>query len=60
MTRDEIERYVEAAAALLDLTITPAQQPGVVDNFERLAILADFVDAFELGPEHDAGPRWEP
>ena len=60
MTQTEIEQYVTAAAAALELTVTPAQLPAVMLNFERLAGLAALVNAFPLGPEHEPGPRWEP
>ena len=60
MTSEQIEAYVMAAAAALDLPVTPAQLPEVILNFERLAGIAALVNAFPLGPEHEPGPRWEP
>ena len=60
MTKGDVEQYVLAAAAALELTITPALLPAVMLNFERLAGLAALVNAFPLGPEHEPGPRWEP
>ena len=60
MTSEQIEAYVMAAAAALELPVTPAQLPGVILNFERLAGIAALVNAFPLGPEHEPGPRWEP
>ena len=60
MTGEEIERYVKAAAAALELPIAPAHLPGVIVNFERLAGIAALVNDFPLGPEDEPGPRWEP
>ena len=60
MTGEEIERYVKAAAAALELPIAPAHLPGVIVNFERLAGIAALVNDFPLGPDDEPGPRWEP
>lgn len=60
MNQDQIEQYVVAAAAALELPIAPAHLPGVIINFERLAGLAGLINAFALGPEDEPGPRWEP
>ena len=60
MTRDEIEQYVQAAAAALELPLAAAHLPGVIVNFERLAGIAALVNDFPLGPEDEPGPRWEP
>lgn len=60
MTQAEIEQYVKAAAAALELPIAPAHLPGVILNFERLAGIAAAVNAFALGPADEPAPRWEP
>ena len=60
MTRDEIEQYVKAAAAALELPIAPAHLPGVIASFGQLASVAALVNQFALGPEDESGPRWEP
>ena len=60
VTRDEIEQYVKGAAAALELPIAPAHLSGVLVDFERLAGIAAQVNAFDLGPEDEPGPRWEP
>ena len=60
MNSDEIERYVLAAAAALELPIAPEHLPGVILNFERLAAIAATVNEFALGPADEPGPRWEP
>jgi hypothetical protein len=58
MTSEEIERYVAAAAAALGLAITPAQRPGVIANFERLAGVAAALETFPLAPDDEPGPVW--
>ncbi|MBL8385609.1 MAG: DUF4089 domain-containing protein [Burkholderiales bacterium] len=60
MTSDEIEAYVRAAAAALELPITAEQMPGVLANFARLAAVAAPVNAFDLGPADEAAPVWRP
>jgi len=60
MNQDQIEKYVVAAAAALELPIAPAHLPGVIVNFERLAAIAASVNQFPLGAEDEPGPRWEP
>ncbi len=60
MTQTEIEQYVKAAAAALELPLAPAHLPGVLVDFGRLAAIAAQVNAFDLGPEDEPGPRWEP
>lgn len=60
MTPEQIERYIDAAAAALDLPITAAQRPGVLENFTRLAQLATLVNEFPLTPEDEPAPLWKP
>jgi hypothetical protein len=60
MTADEIEIYVDAAAAALDLDIEPAHRRGVIENFTRLAQLAAVVNEFPLAPEDEPAPLWKP
>jgi len=60
MTPDQIEKYVDAAAAALDLPVSPAHRPGVLENFARLAQLAALVNEFPLTPEDEPAPLWEP
>jgi hypothetical protein len=58
MTPDSIERYVDAAAAMIALPLDRAHRPGVVANFERLAQAAALVAALELGPEVEPALRF--
>ncbi len=60
MTKNEMQAYIVAAAAALELPIAPEHMPGVLANFERLAGVAAAVNAFELGPADEPGPVWRP
>lgn len=60
MTPEEIEKYVDAAAAALDLNLRPEHRPGVIENFTRLAGMAAVVNAFPLTPEDEPAPLWQP
>ena len=60
MTSDQVESYVDAAAAALALPIAPAHRPGVIENFSRLALLAAAVNEFPLGIEDEPAPVWKP
>lgn len=60
MTKDEMQAYIVAAAAALELPIAPEHMPGVLVNFERLAGVAAAVNAFELGSADESGPVWRP
>ena len=60
MTTDEIESYVDAAAAALALELKPEHRPGVIQNFTRLAQMAALVNEFPLTPEDEPAPLWKP
>jgi len=60
MNPQQIEQYVDAAAAALDLNLQPAHRPGVLENFARLAQLAALVNEFPLTPEDEPAPLWRP
>jgi len=60
MTNDEMQTYIVAAAAALELPIAPEHLPGVLLNFERLAGVAAAVNDFALGPADEPGPVWRP
>jgi hypothetical protein len=60
MTPEQTEKYVDAAAAALDLNLAPAHRPGVLENFARLAQLAALVNEFQLTPEDEPAPLWKP
>ena len=54
------EAYVIAAARAVGLAITAEQLPGVVANLQRIAAMAETLDAPALGPEDEAAPVWMP
>ena len=54
------EAYVDAAAALIGLTIDPAHRPGVVVNLERIAQMAALVMEFPLPDEAEPAPVFRP
>ena len=60
MTPDQIEKYVDAASAALDVPVSAAHRPGVLENFARLAQLAALVNEFPLTPEDEPAPLWKP
>ena len=54
------EAYVVAAAKALELPIAPEHLPGVVANLQRIAAIAESLDAIALAPEDEAAPVWMP
>ena len=55
-----LEETVEQVAALLDLPIAPAHKPGTIENFARLAEIAQLVMEFPLPAEVEAAPIFHP
>ena len=51
-------QWVQRAAALAGLAITPQQMPGVLANLQRTAEVALAVAEFPLGPADEPGPVW--
>jgi hypothetical protein len=60
MTPEEIERYVDAAAAALQLPLAPAHRPSVLHYFALAASMADLVNAQVLIPEDEPAPVFLP
>ena len=60
MTPAQIEAYVDAAAAALDLPLRRDHRPGVLRYFALAADFADIVDAVPLTPHDDAGVTFLP
>ncbi|APW37733.1 hypothetical protein RD110_11420 [Rhodoferax koreense] len=60
MSPAQIEAYVDAASALLDLTIETAHRPGVLRYFGLAADMAALVDAVPLEPHHEAAVHFTP
>ena len=55
-----LEETVEQTAALLDLSIAPEYKPGAVENFARIAEIAQLVMEFPLPAEVEAAPIFCP
>ncbi|MDJ0690488.1 MAG: DUF4089 domain-containing protein [Xenococcaceae cyanobacterium MO_188.B32] len=53
-------QYVQQAAELMGLQITPAYFPDVVDNFERIVAIASLVTEFDLPENIESAPTFEP
>uniref|UniRef100_A0ACD5GTU9 DUF4089 domain-containing protein n=1 Tax=Desertifilum tharense IPPAS B-1220 TaxID=1781255 RepID=A0ACD5GTU9_9CYAN len=45
---DPLTAYVEQMDRVLDLSLSPEQQAGVVDNLEKIEAIAKFVNDFPL------------
>ena len=54
MEREQLEAYVDAAAAAMGLEIVAAHRPGVIHYLGLAAAMADLVMALPLA--HDAEP----
>jgi hypothetical protein len=52
--------YVKAASATIRLEISPDNEAGVVENFERIASIADFLMQFPLAQETEVAPVFRP
>lgn len=60
MTPAQIEAYVDAAAAALQLPLTPEHRPGVLHYFALAAGLADLVAAHPLDVTDDPAEAFVP
>lgn len=60
MTPEQIERYVDAAAAALDLPLSPEHRPGVLQFFALAADFAAQLDAVTLSAHDDPAPVFVP
>lgn len=60
MQAPDIERHVDAAAALIGLPLAPEHRPGVVLYFGLAAKLADLVMGLPLGPEDEPAAVFVP
>ena len=56
MERQQVEAYVDAAAAALDLPIAAAHRPGVVQYVELAAAMADLVMTLSLDGDDEPAP----
>jgi Protein of unknown function (DUF4089) len=53
-------QFVEQMAELMGLSLSPEYQPGVVENFTRLAEIAAFVMDFPLPEDIEISPVFQP
>ena len=60
MTPDQIETYVDAACAALQLPLAPGHRPGVLSYFALAAGFADLLNAVPLEPHDEAAMRFVP
>lgn len=60
MTPDQIEAYVDAAAAALQLPLSDAHRPGVIQYFALAARMADLVAAQPLDITDDPAETFIP
>jgi hypothetical protein len=56
----EANAYLDAAAALLGLSVAPEHRPGVLLNLERLAAMAQLLDGAPLGRDDEPAPVFRP
>ncbi len=52
--------YVRTASATVQLEISPDNEAGVVENFERIATIADFLMQFSLAQDGEVAPVFRP
>ena len=60
MTPAQIEAYVDAAAAALDLPLSPEHRPGVLQFFTLAAGFAEQLQAVPLDAHDDPAPVFVP
>lgn len=60
MTPEQIEAYVDAAAAALQLPLGEAHRPGVIQYFALAARMADLVAEQPLGLADDPAETFIP
>ncbi|MDR6854702.1 AtzG-like protein [Variovorax guangxiensis] len=60
MTPKQIEAYVDAAAAALDLRLRPDHRAGVLRYFELAAEFAAVVEAVPLGFHDETAVHFSP
>ena len=60
MTAAQIETYVDAAAAALELPLAPAHRPGVLHYFALAASLAELLSAHPLAVTDDPAEAFVP
>jgi Protein of unknown function (DUF4089) len=56
----DLAKWVDQMAILVDLPLRPEDRPGVVENFARIAAIAQLVMDFPLPETVEAAPVFEP
>jgi hypothetical protein len=60
MDKEILAQYVDAACALQGFVLSAARRDAVIEQFDRVAQIAEtFVD-FPLGPEDEQAPVYRP
>ncbi|WP_088242993.1 DUF4089 domain-containing protein [Calothrix rhizosoleniae] len=59
-TQFDTTTYVKQMALLLDLQLPDEYIDGVVENFDRIRVIAQIVNEFPLAEEVEAAPVFEP
>jgi hypothetical protein len=60
MTEAQVQAYVNATAALLELQLEPAQAQRVAEHLARSAALARLLDAYSMAPEDELAEIFRP
>jgi len=60
MTDEQTLAYVQAAAAALELPLSPDRAQRVATHLARTAVLAQQLQAFPLGPEDEPAEIYKP
>jgi hypothetical protein len=56
----DLSTFVDQAALLIGLPIPAEYRQGVIDNFERIAAIAELVTEFSLPEDIEIAPVFEP
>jgi hypothetical protein len=56
----DVAAYVDLAAQTIGLPIPPELRQSVIENFERIATVAQIVNEFPLTEEIEIAPAFEP
>ncbi len=57
---EDLTAYIEQMSHLIDLPIHPDYQPGVVENFYQLQMIAQVFLGFSIPEDIEAAPRFQP
>ena len=60
LTPAQIEAYVDATAAALDLPLAPEHRPGVLQFFALAASMAALTEAVDLSPHDESAVHFSP